>query len=32
MYGSADTFEEAKAGVERNWQLWLNAARLTPRI
>ena len=28
IHGNAETFEEAKAGVERNWQLWLTAAGL----
>jgi hypothetical protein len=27
-HGHADSFEEVKAGVERNWQLWLSAAGL----
>ena len=27
-HGHTDTFEGAKAGVERNWQLWLTAAEL----
>ena len=27
--GHADTFEDAKAAVERNWQAWLTAAGLT---
>jgi hypothetical protein len=27
-HGHADDFEGAKAGVERNWQLWLTAAGL----
>ena len=26
--GHADTFEDAKAAVERNWQAWLKAAGL----
>ena len=26
--GHADTFEDAKAGVERNWQRWVQAAGL----
>jgi hypothetical protein len=26
--GHADTFEEAKAAVERNWEAWLKAAGL----
>jgi hypothetical protein len=26
--GYADSYEEAKAAVERNWQLWLTAACL----
>ena len=30
-HGHADTFEAAKASVERNWQLWLTAAGLSER-
>jgi hypothetical protein len=30
-HGHADTFEAAKASVERNWQLWLSAAGLSGR-
>ena len=29
--GEADTFEAAKAQVERNWQAWLMAAGLSER-
>jgi hypothetical protein len=27
-HGHADTFEEARAAVERNWEAWLKAAGL----
>jgi hypothetical protein len=30
-HGRADTFEDAKAAVERNWQAWLDAAGLTEK-
>jgi hypothetical protein len=30
-HGHAETFEAAKASVERNWQLWLLAAGLSVR-
>ena len=29
IHGHADTFEAAKADVERNWKLWLTAAGLS---
>ena len=31
-HGHADTFEAAKASVERNWQAWLTAAGLSEPV